>query len=255
LVLPNTEWCWYNVGFPSGSSRLPLVKLSPTTKQEQFMIKTKFAACVVLILAAIALDTRAQQATQAGVSSLLPDGKVVVINTAAFPEKIGELKQKYDQVNNQFKDRFQKLQSMDQQAKQLASDIETKRPNLDAAKLQDMQLQLDDIKKRGTRELEDLQSESNKALETQTKSVRDKLSQFISNYASQRGITLIVDLPGAYQSGILAFWSPSVDITEDFITEYNKANPVPAGAAPAPAQPSAQPKPPQTKPPGAKPQR
>jgi Skp family chaperone for outer membrane proteins len=217
------------------------------------MIKTKFAAFVVAILAAIALDAQAQQATQAGVSSLLPDGKVVVINTAAFPEKIGELKQKYDQVNNQFKDRYQKLQQMDQQAKQLATELETKGPNLEPTKRAEYTQKLDELKKQGTRELEDLQTDSNKALEIQTKSVRDKLSQFISNYASQRGITLIVDLPGAYQSGILAFWSPSVDITEDFITEYNKANPVPAGAAPAPAQPSAQPKPPQTKPPGAKP--
>jgi len=113
-----------------------------------------------------------------------------------------------------------------------------------------MREEYDQLKKQGTRELEDLQAESNKALESQTKSVRDKLSQFISNYAGQRGITLIVDLPGAYQSGILAFWSPNVDITEDFIAEYNKANPVPTGAAPAPStQPATQPKAPSTKPP------
>src|SRR5262249_24986142 len=124
------------------------------------MIKTKFAAFGVVILAAIALDGRAQQATQAGLSCLLPDGKVVVINTAAFPAKIGELKQKYEQVNNQFKDRYQKLQTLDQQVKQLGNDIDSKQGNLEAAKLQLMREQYDQLKKQGTRELEDLQAES-----------------------------------------------------------------------------------------------
>src|SRR5215831_11901921 len=110
------------------------------------MIKTKFAAFVVVILAAIALDGRAQQATQAGVSGLLPDGKVAVINTAAFPEKIGELKQKYEQVNAQYKDRYQKLQTLDQQVKQLGNDIDTKAPALDAARLNQMKEQYDTLK-------------------------------------------------------------------------------------------------------------
>jgi len=203
------------------------------------MIKTKYAAPAVVILAAIALNGRAQQATQAGVSGLLPDGKVAVINTAAFPEKIGELKQKYDQVSAQYKDRFQKLQALDGQVKQLGNDIETKQTVLDAATLNKMKEDYDRMKKQGTRELEDLQAESNKALDAQTRPVRDKLSQFISNYAGQRGITMIVDLPGAYNSGILAYWSPGVDITDDFIAEYNKANPVPTGATqPAATQPS-----------------
>jgi hypothetical protein len=47
---------------------------------------------------------------------------------------------------------------------------------------------------------------------------------------------LIINLPGAAQTGSIAYWSPGADITQDFITEYNKANPV-AGA------PAAQPKP------------
>src|SRR5262249_11653402 len=138
-----------------------------------------------------------------------------------------------------------KLQALDGEVKRLGNEIETKAPALDAARLDQMKQDYDRLKKQGTRELEDLQAESNKALETQTRSVRDKLSQFISNYAGQRRITMIVDLPGAYNSGILAYWSPGVDITEDFIAEYNKANPVPTGAAPgspAATQPATQPK-------------
>ena len=41
--------------------------------------------------------------------------QIAVINTQAFPEQVGELRQKYDQVNNQFKERYEKLKALDNQ--------------------------------------------------------------------------------------------------------------------------------------------
>ncbi len=169
------------------------------------------------------------------------------MNTAVFPEKIGELRQKYELVQAQFKDRTQKLQALDQEVKTLTQDLAAKSPTLSQEKAQEMQQIIDEKKKKGQRELEDLQSDYNKALEAATKPVRDKLSQFVNNYATQRGIVMIIDLPVSYQNGVLAYWNPSTDVTEDFVAEYNKQNPVPGGA-PA-SQPAA------SKPPAAKPQK
>lgn len=199
------------------------------------MIKIKFAALATLALAAVTASAGAQQATQAGVSGLLQDGKVAVMNTAAFPEKIGELRQKYEQVQAQFKDRTQRLQALDTEVKNLTTDLQNKQPTLTAEKIQEMQQAIDEKKRKGTRELEDLQAEYQKTLETAIKPVREKLSQFMNNYATQRGIVMIIALPVSYQNGVLAYWNPTTDLTEDFITEYNKANPVPGGAPAAPA--------------------
>jgi hypothetical protein len=58
----------------------------------------------------------------------------------------------------------------------------------------------------------------------------------------------VINLAGAAQTGTLAYWNPGTDITDDFISEYNKANPVAGGAAPA-----TQPAKPTVKPPGSKP--
>jgi Skp family chaperone for outer membrane proteins len=200
----------------------------------------RFAAFATLILATSAASALAQQSTQAGVGGLLPDGKVVVINTSVFPERIGEMKQKYEQVNSQFRDRYQKLQDLNKQAQTLENEIQTQGNVLTPDKLQEKQSLLADLKKRGSRELEDFQNDYSKALEAATKPVRDKLSAFIQNYAAQRGIIMIIDLPNAYQNGYLAYVSPSADITDDFINEYNKANPVPTAATPA-AQPAQKP--------------
>ena len=211
------------------------------------MVKTKFAALAAFIVAAMVAVASAQQATQAGVGAVVPDGKVVVLNTSRLPGEVSELKQKYEQVDGQFKDRYQRLEGMVNQLKALETDIRTKGPSLTQDKLQEMQNTYEDLKRRGAREEEDLKNEINRALGVSTKPVWDKVNQFLQNYASQRGIILIIALAGAAQSGSIAFVSPGTDITADFVTEYNKANPV-AGATP----PATQPKPQPTQPAGPK---
>ncbi len=196
------------------------------------MVKKNFAALAVLVMAVLAASASAQQPANGGA---LPDGKIAVINTTAFPTQIAELKQKYEQVETQFKDRYQRLQTLEQQMKTLENEIRTKGSSLAQDKLAEMQNSYEDMKKRGTRDYEDLKTDSAKAVDNATKPVRDKLYQFLQNYATQRGIVVLIDLAGAAQTQSLAYVSPGADITADFIAEYNKANPV-AGAPAAPAQ-------------------
>jgi Skp family chaperone for outer membrane proteins len=191
------------------------------------------------MVAAVATVASAQQATQAGVSATIPDGKIAVINRAALQTQINEFRQKVEQVNNQYKDRIQRIEGMSQQIKQLESDIQSKGPAMPADKLAEMRNSYEDMKKRGQREYEDLQAEYNRAVETATRPIGEKVGQFMNTYAQQRGIVLIIDLAGASQTGSLAWWSPGTDITNDFVNEYNKANPVPV--TPGAAQPKPQP--------------
>ena len=200
------------------------------------MMKMKFAAYAFAILAAVTVSASAQQATQAGVAGVVPDGKIAVINTAVFPTDIAELKQKYEQVDNQYKQRFEALQSLDQQLKALESEIRQQGPTLNQDALRQKQERYDDMKRKGTRDYEDLKAEVDKTIENATKPVRDKLYQFLQTYAQQRSIVMVINLPGAAQTGSLAFWHPGTDITADFVKEYNKANPV-AGAAPSASAP------------------
>lgn len=215
------------------------------------MLKIKFAALAAILMASAAGLASAQPAIQAGVGAAIPDGKVAVINTEAFRAAILELKLKYDQVESQFKDRYSKLQLVETQLKQMESDIKTKGPNLAADKFQEMQGAYEDLKRRGTRDFEDLKADYERTVDTATKPIRDKLFAFLNSYATQRGIVVIFNLAGAAQSGTLAFWNPGADVTDDFIAEYNKANPV-SGAA-APAAPGTQPAVTPAKPPVKKP--
>jgi Skp family chaperone for outer membrane proteins len=202
------------------------------------MVKTKFAVLAAIVLTALSVSAAAQQPA----SGTVPEGKVVVINTTAFPSQIGELKQKYDQIDTQFKDRYQKLQGTVDQMTKLENEIKAQGQVLTADKLREKQEQYETLKRQATRDNEDLRVEAEKALEAATKPVRDKLYQSLNNYSTKNGIVMVINLAGAAQSGALAFWDPKSDITEDFIKEYNKANPVPGGA-PAATTPAAKPKP------------
>ncbi|HKG22893.1 MAG TPA: OmpH family outer membrane protein [Blastocatellia bacterium] len=186
----------------------------------------------VILTAASALSASAQTPAQPAAGGGVPDGKVAVINTNIFPAQIAELRQKYEQVQNQYKDRYQRLQTLDDELKQMENDIRTKGPSLTQEKLQEMQSTYEDKKRKGSRDFEDLKAETERAIDSATKPVREKMSQFLQNYAGQRNIVVLLNLAGAAQTGSLAYWSPATDITQDFITEYNRANPV-AGAAPA----------------------
>ena len=210
------------------------------------MFKFRLAAFVAALLATVTTSGLAQQATQAGVGAALPDGKIAVINTQVFPGVVLELKQKYEQVNNQFKDRYQKLQALAEQLKGMENDLRTKASVLPPDKFQELQANYNELKKRGEREQEDFNGDADKALDIATKPVRDKMTQFLNSYVAQRNIVVVLNLAGAAQTGSLAYWNPGLDITEDFVAEYNKANPV-AGVTPAPA---AQPTKPPVKPAG-----
>lgn len=201
-------------------------------------IKLTALAMSVLLLGAI--SALAQQPPPSGAAAtplVVPDGKIVVVNTSLFTTQIGELKQKYDQLEVQFKPRSDKIQADQKRMTDLEQELRTKGNTLAPERVQQMTSEIEDIKRRVTRDVEDARADLQKAEQALTKPVRDKLFQFLQNYATQRGIVMIINLEGAAQSGILAYINPSNDITDDFIREYNKANPV-AGAAPA-AQPPA----------------
>ena len=203
------------------------------------MFKIKLAVLVAAVLAGMSGSASAQQATQAVVGAALPDGRIAVVNSQAFAGGIGELKQKYEQVDKGFQARYQQLQAVENQLKQMENDIQVKGPTLAPDKFQELQNTYNDLKKKGTRDYEDLKGEYDRTIDTATKPIRDKLYQFLNNYASQRGVVLVINLAGAAQSGSLAYWNPGIDITDDFIGEYNKANPVPGGTpAPAPTKPT-----------------
>jgi len=83
-----------------------------------------------------------------------------------------------------------------------------------------------------TRKKEDYSQLGSRRLQEITQPVYDKVGKFLETYCQQRGIVMVLEGGAAQQAGILLFAAQATDITDDFIKEYNKANPS-AGGSPA----------------------
>ena len=207
-------------------------------KTRLWLAAVVLAATVPTIAMAQGPAAPAAPRSAAGAAAAAPvDGKIAVINTGAFAEKILELKSKADVVNKQYEPRFKALQAKKTQIDTLEADIQKQQSVAAQDKLQTMRDQYQTLSTNFKRRGEDLQNEYNREAETAIRPVRDKLRDFVTSYASKRNIVLILDLPGSSQAGTIAYLNPAIDITDDFIAEYNRANPVP-GAAAAPARPA-----------------
>jgi hypothetical protein len=88
------------------------------------------------------------------------------------------------------------------------------------------------------RKAEDLEAEAGRARDRAFEPISGKLGKFAEDYTAKRGIVMLVDMANALQSGTVVWFDPRSDVTQDFINEYNKANPVTTAATkPTPPKP------------------
>lgn len=170
--------------------------------------------------------------------ALLPKGKIAMINTAVFQEKVEEFKAKVDALNRQFEPRVKEVQSLNDKITALETTLKSQSGVLSAAKQAEMTENLESMKRDYKRKAEDLEADAGKARDKAFEPIQGKLSKFAEDYTVKRGIVMLVDVANAMQSGTVVWFDPRSDITQDFINEYNKANPVATGAPkPAGAKP------------------
>lgn len=199
----------------------------------------KLAQTSVLVLA-LSVVAAAQQGApaQSAPSSAGPSkGKIGVINTSALQERIFEFRSKLEALNRQFEPRVKELQGMADRINALETTIKTQSNVLGAAKVAELTEQLETMNRDYKRKGEDLQADGNRARSIALGPINEKLNKFANDYTARRGIILLIDLANAVQAGAITWYDNRIDVTEDFIREYNKANPAPAGAA-QPSKPS-----------------
>jgi Skp family chaperone for outer membrane proteins len=193
------------------------------------MKKFKF---VYLMIALFAIGGSAMAQTPAAPAG---KGKIAVINTGVFQEQIGEFKAKLDALNKQFEPRIRELDQLGTQIKTREDTLKSQGSALTPAKVAELTEQVESMKREYQRKGEDLQADGGKARDLALQPVSEKLERFAREYTARKGITVLIDLANAYNAGLIVWLDQRLDVTEDFIKEYNKANAVPAaGATPKP---------------------
>lgn len=155
--------------------------------------------------------------------------KIAVINTGVFQSRIDEFKIKIDALNKQFEPRVVEIRQLEQRIATLENTA--KAQGITPAKVAELSEQIEALKRDYQRKGEDLQADGNRAREQALQPISEKLERFAQAYTARRGVSLLVDIANAVNSGNVVWYDTRLDLTEDFVKEYNKANPV--GAAPA----------------------
>ena len=164
----------------------------------------------------------------------MPKTKVALLSFFALREGIEELKQKYQKLQAEFAPRATELDS-------LQSTIESKEKilndnkNLTAVQARKLQDEVEGYKKEYQRKLEDSQEMAKKREAEETGPVLEKISDFLEKYCQRYGITHVFDINRLLEANAALYAAPQTNITEDFVKEYNKANPPGAAAPAAPA--------------------
>ena len=187
------------------------------------------------ILAHTQTRPAAPAATQPQARPAAGPANIAVIDSSAFSdEKSGiarvmaamrQMEAKFQPLRNELRGMRERLNTMrsDLQKKQAIQDAKTTAQQAEAADQLDLQ-----IKRKAEDAQASYQKESLALLEPLQKDIGDALN----TYAQQKGISLLIDInrvPVVYAAN-------SLDITKDFIAEYNRTHP--AAAAPAgPARP------------------
>lgn len=204
--------------------------------KRMFMI---LAASAILSLSAFAQTPvpRSTPAAPAAAAAAAPtggtgaEGKVAVLRTDAFRQGLTELKAKLDGLNAEFEPKRKALETKQANLENLKNKIQTQGNTVSAAVRNQWVEEATNEERLLKRMDEDYQAEGQKRLGEVQGPIFDKVGKILESYCQQRGIILVMEAGAAQQAGVLIFASAATDITEDFMKEYNKANPGGAAAA------------------------
>jgi Skp family chaperone for outer membrane proteins len=160
----------------------------------------------------------------------VPDAKIALIFSEEFQDPktgIARFTALMNNLNREFQPRQTEINRLQQTAQALADDIEKTRNVAAPPTIQQKTDQLEQMKKDLQRKGEDAQAAFNKRREDIFQPLQDDIAKAIEAYAKAHGINVIID--GSRVPVIYAV--DSIDITRQFINEFNSKFPATASAA------------------------
>jgi len=160
---------------------------------------------------------------------------VAIIDSSAFSDEKGGIARvmaAMQQIETKFQPLRTELRGMRDRLATMRADIQKKAPVQDAKLTAQQTEEADRLEVQIKRKAEDAQSSYQKDSLAVLDPLQKEIGTALTAYAQSKGISLLIDVnrvPVVYAAA-------SLDITKDFIADYNRTHP--AGAAPAPARPT-----------------
>ncbi len=212
-------------------------------KPFRLIIATAFIAVIVVVSTQAQPANRPAQQPQATTTAPQQGAagavNLAVINTAAFEDQqrgIQRLVAAFQTLQREFQPRSNEIQQQQQQLQTLATQIEQTQNVARPEETAQRRRQAEELQLRITRATEDARAAYNRRLAEVIVPINRDIATSLETFARGRGISILFDVGSQLgQQGILVT-SPTLDITTDFIADYNRRNPAAVAATPtAPA--------------------
>jgi Skp family chaperone for outer membrane proteins len=151
-------------------------------------------------------------------------GKIAIINMAAFRVGIVEIKTKLDALSKEFEPQNGELANLQKQIDDLKNKVQTEGQKVQPSVLSGWMEQGAELEKTFKRKSEDYQALFQRRGREAVEPIMDKINKFLDQYCQQRNIVLVLNGEIAYNSNLLVWRASGAEITEDFMNEYNKAH-------------------------------
>jgi Skp family chaperone for outer membrane proteins len=165
--------------------------------------------------------------------------KIVVIDSAAFTddkEGITRVINAAKTLETQFQPQRAELQGMQDRLNALRADIQKKQTLQDPKVTQQQVEQADQLEVQLKRKLEDAQSQYQRRRAEVLGPLQDDVFTALQAFAQARGIGLIIDVNALRDPNLanpILYVANNIDVTKEFVAEYNRTHPATAAAAPA----------------------
>jgi Skp family chaperone for outer membrane proteins len=160
------------------------------------------------------------------------EGKIAIINTAAFRVGIDELKIRLEALDKEFEPKNQELAGIQKQIEDLKTKVQTQSKAVQPAVLNGWMQQGAELEKTLKRKSEDYQTLFQKRGQEVVLPIMDKVNKFLDQYSRQNNIVLVLDRDIAMNGSFMVWATQTAEITDDFMKAYNKANPSSTSSAP-----------------------
>jgi Skp family chaperone for outer membrane proteins len=160
-----------------------------------------------------------------------------IIDSSAFGDEkngITRVMAGMRQLDVKFEPLRAEIRGMRERLNTMRGDLQKKRGIQDARMTAQQTDEADRLELQIKRKAEDAQASYQKEMRTVLEPLQADIANALTAYAQAKGITLVID---ANRVPIL-YAATSLDITRDFINDYNRTHPGGAGPAPAPARPT-----------------
>jgi outer membrane protein len=162
---------------------------------------------------------------------------VAIIDSSAFSDEkagIGRVMVAMQQIEAKFVPLRNELRTMRDRLSTMRADIQKKRPVQDASLTAKQTEEANRLEVEIKRKAEDAQTSYQKDSMAALDPLQKDIGTALTAYAQTKGITLLIDanrVPIVYAAS-------QIDITKDFIADYNRTHPAGAAPAAAPARPT-----------------